>query len=184
MLALRMFFWDGHSWSEIQEMPLSNAGGAGLKRRKKPKDLPDWKPDDYFWQLRWRYIRRLQAEFDPTPLPDDQIPPTEEMAPEDVPETAYNFTPYPESTDLPRFINEREALLLLAKTAQSLDQLRNVGARIAQLNRTIAHVRTQVDPEITLPKPKKAPKKLTAHEKKQLKLYALSTALLTLLQKN
>lgn len=133
--ALWFFFWNEADWTGVPPPapappPAQDGGsGGGSKRKQAKSSRPPYirAPED-FWEVRERYLRSIQAEIEPEPPP---LPPSTQAPPPDA-------KPAPNYRLLPRFVAERSAQISTLRLTTNLADLQAAGARLIELNRTIA----------------------------------------------
>lgn len=143
MLANWMFFWDEADWIPAPEpeptvTDTPSSGGSGGKR----KNNEYTRAGDYFWELRERYLRRLQEPPNykhaaTTAKFVDALPSSNELiVPAQQPITFYQAV-------IRNYENEKDILLGLAKLAASVEQLRIYGSKVREVNRVIFLAKAQ-----------------------------------------
>lgn len=132
--ALWFFFWTESDWTGVVPPPTpaptpDSGAGSGKSRKKTKTSRPPYirAPED-FWEVRERYLRSIQAETTPElPPPVATVEPCQPDA-----------KPLPDYAILPRYVAERSTQISTLRLTTNLTDLQAAGARLIELNRTIA----------------------------------------------
>jgi hypothetical protein len=135
-LALLEFFWTGSAPAPTPAPtpdPGSGGGSHGKghgKGKGKLDPFYEGRVDDSFWDTREAYLRSIYAETldEEPPLPVVEASP--DIPPAPPPPVVVAF--------LPRYVAERAAAITALRLSENLTQLKANGARLIELNRTIA----------------------------------------------